>query len=274
MNNKLALFEEKEIRKIYKNNKWYYSIIDVIEKYSNAKDPKQYLQKIKLRDPELQTNWNKICILLNMHTKDGKIRKTQVADTIGILRIIESISSEKVEPIKMWLAKIGSDRLDEISAPELAMDRMKEIYKKKGYSDIWIEQREREITSRHSLKEEWHKRGIEKNKDYMLLNNEIYKSSFGIDIDQYKNIKGIQDSSILKDSMTNIELAIMNLSETIAIEIHRKKYSRGLEELNNDILQTGKIIATTKNDIEHNLEKNIVSSENYMNLIEEYKELD
>lgn len=265
MNNKLALFEESKIRKVYKNNKWYYSIIDVIKLLTDSSNPNQYLKNIKSKDLELGKNWNNLCINLNMQTKDGKIRKTMTSDTVGIIRIIESIQTEKSEKFKMWLARIANERLEEINNPELAMDRMKQIYKQKGYSSTWIEQREREIVTRHSLKEEWSKRKIQK-EEYKILINEIYNSSLGIDIDQYQKIKGIEDTNYLKDSMTNLELALTNLNETIIVEFHQKNDSRGIEELKTDINTVGKIINNTKKDIETNLERNIISSENYMNL--------
>ena len=217
MNNKFALFEDTKIRKTYKNNKWYYSITDVISMLTDTSNPNQYLKNIKSKDIELKNNWNTLCINLNMQAKDGKIRKTMTSDTEGILRIIQSIQSKKAENFKRWLARLGKERLEEIDNPELAMDRMKHIYEQKGYSSFWIEQREREITSRHTLKEEWNKRGITKTREELILNNEIYKSSYDIDTDEYQNIKGINELSYLKDSMTVLELALINLNEVIAI---------------------------------------------------------
>lgn len=266
MNNIVALFGEKEIRKVYKNNKWYYSIQDVISLLTEDNNPSEHLKKIKQKDIELQNNWNSICIMLNMQTKDGKIRKTQTADTIGILRIIESIQSSKTEPIKKWLARLGYERLEEINNPELAMDRMKQIYELKGYSPLWIEQREREITTRHSLKEEWKNRGAQLDRDYIILKNEIYQNSFDISSEEYQKIKGIQDIGCLKDSMTNLELALINLNEVASIEMHKKNNSRGMKELKQDLDAVGKVIKNTKQEIENNLEKSIISSENYMNL--------
>ena len=138
MNHKLALFEEKEIRKTWHDEKWYFSIVDIIFVLTDSVDAKQYVKKLKSRDTELQNNWGIICTLLEMPTIDGNIRKIQMSDTEGILRIIQSIPSPKAEPFKRWLAKVGSERIDEINNPELAMDRMKKIYEKKGYSKSWI----------------------------------------------------------------------------------------------------------------------------------------
>lgn len=266
MKNKLALFEEKEIRKTYKNNKWYYSIIDVISIFTDSSNPNQYLKNLKMKDIMLQNNWNDICILLNMQTSDGKIRKVMTADTVGILRIIESIQAEKAEPIKRWLAKIGYERIEEISNPELLMDRMKQTYESKGYSKGWIEQREREITTRHNLKEEWESRGINKKEDYVILTNEIYKSNLNVNIEEYKDIKGIKELGYLKDSMTNLELALTNLGEATLVELHRKNDSRNIENLKKDINTIGKVINNTKKEIENTLEKSIISPENHMNL--------
>ena len=159
MENKLALFEEKEIRKTWQNNKWYFSILDVVYALTDSKDPKQYIKKLKLRDTEIQNNWGTICTLLEMMAIDGKKRKIQMSDTEGILRIIQSIPSPKAEPFKRWLAKVGSERIEEINNPEIAMDRMRQIFEKKGYSKAWIEQRERGITTRHNLTDEWKERG-------------------------------------------------------------------------------------------------------------------
>ena len=144
MENKLALFEEKEIRKTWQNNKWYFSILDVVYALTDSKDPKQYIKKLKLRDTEIQNNWGTICTLLEMMAIDGKKRKIQMSDTEGILRIIQSIPSPKAEPFKRWLAKVGSERIEEINNPELAMDRMKQIYEKKVILNLGLS-KEKEV---------------------------------------------------------------------------------------------------------------------------------
>lgn len=266
MNNKIALFEESKIRKVYKNNEWYYSINDVITLLTDTKNPYEYLKKIKQKDKELERIWHQISIHLNMVSTDGKIRKVMTSNTKGILRIIESISSEKTENIKIWLAALGTERLEEINNPELLMDRMKKLYELKGYSKGWIEQREREITTRHSLKEEWETRGIKERKDYLILTDEIYKSNFNIDIKEYQNIKNVGDISYLRDSMTNLELALTNLIETTTLELHKKNNSQGIKELSKDIDEVGNLFEHTKKDIENKLDKKIISPENYMNL--------
>ncbi len=212
MNNKLALFEEKEIRKTWEENKWYFSIEDVVYALTDSKDPKQYINKLRKRDEFLNQGWVQIVHTLKMETNGGK-QKMNCADTEGILRIIQSIPSPKAEPFKRWLAKVGSERIEEINNPELAMDRMKQIYEKKGYSKSWIEQRERGITTRHNLTDEWKDRGAQVGKDYAILTNEIYKTGFGFSAKEYKNIKGLHESKNLRDSMSNIELALTNLGK-------------------------------------------------------------
>ena len=144
MENKLAFFEEKEIRKTWQNNKWYFSILDVVYALTDSKDPKQYIKKLKLRDTEIQNNWGTICTLLEIMAIDGKKRKIQMSDTEGILRIIQSIPSPKAEPFKRWLAKVGSERIEEINNPELAMDRMKQIYEKKVILNLGLS-KEKEV---------------------------------------------------------------------------------------------------------------------------------
>ena len=168
---------------------------------------------------------------------DGKKRKIQMSDTEGILRIIQSIPSPKAEPFKRWLAKVGSERSEEINNPELAMDRMKQIYEKKGYSKSWIEQRERGIITRHNLTDEWKERGAKVGRDYAILTNEIYKTGFGIDAKEYKSIKGLHESQNLRDSMTNIELALTNLGEAPAVEFHKNNNSQGVKQLKKMLLK-------------------------------------
>lgn len=266
MDTTLALFEEKEIRKTWKNNKWYFSILDVVYALTNSSDPKQYLKKIKSRDIEIQNNWGTICTLLEMVALDGKLRKIQMADTEGILRIIQSIPSSKAEPFKRWLARVGSERIEEINDPELAMDRMKQIYEKKGYSKSWIEQRERGITTRHNLTDEWKERGARVGKDYAILTNEIYKSGFGFNAKEYKDIKGLHESQNLRDSMSNIELALTNLGEAAAVEFHQNNNSQGMTQLKKDMVKAGTVLNKAKSEIENELGRSVVTSKNYIEL--------
>lgn len=264
MNPKLSLFEETNIRKTYKNNKWYYSLNDFISYYVGVSNPSEYLNKLKNKDKYLKDNWEYLTIDLNMKTIDNKIRKTLCTDNLGILRIIENIISPQVDNFKLWIARLGEERIEEINNPEILMDKMNEIYKLKGYSDSWINQREKEITIRHSLKEEWMNRNINLSKDYKILMNQIYKNTFDKTIEEYKKTKSI-DNNIL-DSMNNLELALFGLSEILIVELHNKNKSNNLEDIKKDINEVGNIIDKTKKELEKSLDKKIVSHKNYNNL--------
>ena len=190
MKNKLALFEEKEIRKVWIEGKWYFSVVDVIYALTDSLNPRDYWYRLKKRaNEEERIELSTICRQLKLESSDGKKYKTDCSDTAGILRIIQSIPSPKAEPFKLWLAKVGSERIEEINNPELAMDRMKQLYERKGYSKSWIEQRERVIITRYNLTDEWKNRGAKKVKDYAILTNEIYKNGFGVTAKEYKKIK-------------------------------------------------------------------------------------
>lgn len=265
MDTTLALFEEKEIRKTWENNKWYFSIEDVVFVLTESKDPKQYISKLRQRDKILSQGWVQIVHTLKMETNGGK-QKINCADTEGILRIIQSIPSPKAEPFKRWLARVGSERIEEINDPELAMDRMKQIYEKKGYSKSWIEQRERGITTRHNLTDEWKERGARVGKDYAILTNEIYKSGFGFNAKEYKDIKGLHESQNLRDSMSNIELALTNLGEAAAVEFHQNNNSQGMTQLKKDMVKAGTVLNKAKSEIENELGRSVVTSKNYIEL--------
>ena len=271
MNNNLALFEEKEIRRTYQEGKWYFSVVDVVFALTGSKNPRRYWSdlKIKLSAEGYDIQLYDFIVQLKLESTDGKKYKTDCADTEGILRIIQSIPSPKAEPFKRWLAKVGSERIEEIQNPELAMDRMKELYEKKGYSKSWINMRERGIATRHNLTDEWKERGISKGVEYAILTNEIYKSGFGVTAKEYKDIKGLHESENLRDSMTNIELALTNLGEATAVEFHKKNDSKGLKELKNDMSEAGNVINSAKKEIERKLERPIVTSENYIELTED-----
>lgn len=222
--------------------------------------------KIKTNVEELNRNWGTICTPVEMIAKDGKKRKITTANTKGILRIIQSIPSPKAEPFKLWLAQVGSERLEEIVNPELAINRAKETYIRKGYEDTWIAQRLKSIDSRKELTDTWKERGA-KNKDYAILTDEIYKSTFNMNTAQYKELKGIDKTKRnLRDSMGKLELAITNLAEVTANEIHNTNNSIGLEELKDDVQEAGKITGKARREIEQKIGKKVAEKTNYKNL--------
>lgn len=266
--NKLAIFEEKEIRREWYKGDWYFSVIDIVEVLvENNKRPRKYWSDLKQKlISEGFVEVSEKIGQLKMLAKDGKMRLTDVADTKTLLRIIQTIPSPKAEPFKRWLAQVGSERLDEIVNPELAINRAKETYIRKGYEDTWIAQRLKSIDSRKELTDTWKERGA-KDRDYAILTDEIYKSTFNMNTTQYKELKGINKTKRnLRDSMGKLELAITNLAEVTANEIHNTNNSFGLEELKEDVQEAGKITGKARKEIEEKIEKKVVGKTNYKEL--------
>ena len=265
--NSPKLFEGQPIRSVWdeKEKKWWFAVVDVIKILTDAKDPKDYIKKMKKRDPELNKGWGQIVPPLLVNTVGGK-QRVGCADTKGVLRIIQSIPSKKAEPFKRWLAKVGSERIKEIENPELAMKRMREIYKQKGYPNAWIEQRERGIATRQRLTSEWDKRGASRRQDYAILTNEIYEAGFGLKAEEYKDFKGLTRKQKLRDSMTNMELALTNLGEATAAELHQKNDSYGIHELKLDAKNAGRVTKTAREEAEKMLDAPIVTNKNYLDI--------
>ncbi len=266
--NKIAIFEDKEIRRQWYNDEWYFSIIDVVGILAeNNKRPRKYWNDLKQKlISEGFAEVSEKIGQLKMIAKDGKMRLTDVADTKTLLRIIQTIPSLKAEPFKRWLAQVGSERLEEIVNPEIAINRAKETYIRKGYEDTWIAQRLKSIDSRKELTDTWKERGA-KDKDYAILTDEIYKSTFDMNTTQYKELKGINKTKRnLRDSMGKLELAITNLAEVTANEIHHKNNSYGVAKLKNDVIKAGKITGKARRDIEQEMGRKVAEKANYKEL--------
>lgn len=265
---KLAIFEEKAIRREWYKEDWYFSVIDVVEALvENNKRPRKYWSDLKQKlISEGFVEVSEKIGQLKMLAKDGKMRVTDVADTKTLLRIIQTIPSPKAEPFKRWLAQVGSERLEEIVNPELAINRAKETYIRKGYEDTWIAQRLKTIDNRKELTDTWKERGA-KDRDYAILTDEIYKSTFNMNTAQYKELKGISKTKRnLRDSMGKLELAITNLAEVTANEMHNTNNSFGLEELKEDVQEAGKITGKARNEIEEKIGKKVAEKTNYNSL--------
>ena len=266
--NKLAIFEEKEIRREWYKEDWYFSVIDVVEVLvENNKRPRKYWSDLKQKlISEGFVEVSEKIGQLKMLAKDGKMRLTDVADTKTLLRIIQTIPSKKAEPFKRWLAQVGSERLEEIVNPELAINRAKETYIRKGYEDTWIAQRLKTIDNRKELTDTWKERGA-KDRDYAILTDEIYKSTFNMNTAQYKELKGISKTKRnLRDSMGKLELAITNLAEVTANEMHNTNNSFGLAELKDDVQEAGKITGKARKEIEEKIGKKVAEKTNYNSL--------
>ena len=263
--NHIKLFESKHIRTIWNEHekKWYFSVQDVVGVLTESDDVKQYVKKMLSRDFMLKSNWGTICTLVEMIAADGKKRKIQAADARGLLRIIQSISSPKAEPFKLWLANIGAERLEEIENPELASKRARELYKLKGYSDDWIEKRMRSIAIREELTEEWKNRGVKEQRDYAILTAEISKATFGLTPSEYKNLKGLKSQN-LRDHMTDLELIFSMLGEASTKEIVVNTNPKGVEANKKAAKSGGKIAGDARKQLELKSGKKVVSSENFL----------
>ncbi len=269
MKNKIKLFEEQTIRTHWDENqeKWYFSVQDIVEVLSQSKDVKQYIKKMKSRDEQLNSNWGTICTPVPMLAKDDKVRKIQASDTKGILRIIQSISSPKAEPFKQWLAQVGADRIDETDNPELAFDRAMETYLKKGYSKEWVNQRLKSIEVRKDLTDEWDKRGVQKGLEYAILTDEITKGWTGLTVKEYKNLKDLKKEN-LRDNMSNLELVLNMLAEASTTEISKEKQPTNLDENKIIAKKGGTIAGDTRVAIEKQTGKKIVTNINAKKLLD------
>jgi|SRR5665648_186048 len=267
----LILFQDKNVRRIWDetNQKWYFSIIDVVEVLTESIDPGAYWRKLKERlkaeGNETVTN----CHSLKMKAADGKMRQTDVADTEQLFRLIQSIPSPKAEPFKRWLAKVGYERLEEIENPELATKRMREIYKQKGYSDEWIEKRARGIAVRDELTEEWKKRGVKEQLEYAILTAEISKATFGMTPSEYKKFKALdKPKDNLRDHMTDLELIFTMLGEASTTEIAKKKDAQGLPENKKAAIEGGTVAGNARKELEEKSGTKVSTKTNYNELPE------
>ncbi len=270
----MKLFEGKKVRSQWneQEKKWYFSIVDVIAVLTESPNPRKYWSVLKTRlkqeGSQLATN----CSQLKMQSADGKSYLTDVADTGQLLRLVQSVPSPKAEPFKLWLAQVGSERLDEIENPELASQRIRDIYKAKGYSDEWIEKRMRGIAVRDELTDEWQKRGVKKGTEYSILTAEISKATFGIIPSNYKKLKGLtKPTDNLRDHMTDLELIFTMLGEASTTEIARNKNAQGFIENRKAAITGGRVAGKARQDLEKKSGKKIVSKENFKQLSEKEK---
>ncbi|MFH1455947.1 MAG: Bro-N domain-containing protein [archaeon] len=267
--NKLVVFQDKKIRRVWHNSEWYFSVSDIIAVLTNSQDELAYWRKLKQREPQLVT----ICHGLKLQARDGKFRFTDCANTKSIFRIIQSIPSKKAEPFKLWLAKVGYERVQEIENPELAQKRMKEIYRVKGYSDEWIEKRVRGIVIRDELTDEWEKRGIKEQKEFSILTAEISKATFDLTPSEYKEVKGLKREN-LRDHMDDLELIFSMLGEKATTEITKSKDSQGFNENQDAAKKGGKIAGDARKNLEIETGEKVVSEENYLTEPEKKKRLE
>ena len=262
-NNSIQLFEDRKIRTAWDEEKeeWYFSVQDVVAVLSESTDPKQYIKKMRTRDPQLSANWGTICTPVQMLAADGKQRKVQAANTEGILRIIQSIPSPKAEPFRRWLAQVGRERIEETIDPEQAIDRALETYQKKGYDADWIHQRILSIRVRNELTAEWQARGVEQGREYAILTDEITKAWSGMTTRQYKNLKGLKKEN-LRDNMSTLEIVLNMLAETTTTELSKAHQPEGFEESRIVARRGGKVAGDARRAIEADTGRPAVTAEN------------
>ena len=262
---KLVVFEDKKIRRVFHKGEWYFSIIDIVRVLSGSSDPSRYWTELRtqLTDAEGFVQLFGKIEQLKLESSDGKKYKTDTADTETVFRIIQSIPSPKAEPFKRWLAQVGYERIQEIEDPELATQRTRAIYKAKGYSDAWIEKRMRGIAIREELTDEWDKRGVKLQREYAILTAEISKATFGMTPSEYKQHKGLEREN-LRDHMTDLELIFSMLGEAATKQIAVNRDAQGFDENKNAAKMGGRIARNARLELEEESGTPVISGENYL----------
>lgn len=270
--NSLAIFEGKQIRHTWHNSEWFFSVVDIIEVLTESPSPRQYWGVLKGRESQLLT----ICLQLKLVSVDGKKYTTDCVNTKNAFRLVQSIPSKKAEPLKMWLAQMGKERLDEIENPELAQERMKELYEQKGYPKDWVDKRIRGIAIRQNLTDEWRDRGIMSQKGYAILTAEISKATFGMTPSEYRKFKSIPDKSKanLRDNMTDLELIFTMLGERVTTEISKKEKPETFDKNKKVASRGGSVAGKARENTEKELGRSVISDENFLPTDKSKKELE
>ena len=258
----IQLFEGKKVRIVWdeEQEKYYFSVVDIVQVLTDSANPTDYLKKLRKRDPELGSFLGTNCPQVEMYTFTGKKRITLAADLQGIFRIIQSIPSKKAEPVKQWLAQLGEQRIDQMIDPELTFQMAVEDYRRQGYSDKWINERMRSIEMRKELTDEWQRAGITEHRDFAILTNVLTKAWSGMTTGEYKRHKGLTKEN-LRDNMTNVELALNTLAEVATTELSRQRNPKGMLESQQAAQAGGKVARNAREDLERQLGRSVISSE-------------
>jgi prophage antirepressor-like protein len=261
---KIVVFGAKRIRRVWVDDQWYFSVVDIVGALTDSASPRKYWDAMKRREQEATgLQLSTLCRQLKLTAADGKSYMTEAVNTESAFRIIQSIPSPKAEPFKRWLAQVGYQRVQEIENPELAQQRMKELYKEKGYPADWIEKRMRAIAIRDELTDEWRERGIKEQKDFAILTAEISKATFGLTPTQYKDLQGL-DRENLRDHMTDLELIFTMLGEAATTEIARNRDAQGFHPNKAAARDGGTIAGNARCQLEHKSGKRVVTRQNYL----------
>ena len=266
----IAVFKGKAIRRKLVNGEWFFYVVDVAGALTDSEDPRNYWKVLKHRLEEEGSEVVTFCNRLKLIAEDGKLRETDCANAEGIFRIIQSVPSKKAEPLKRWLAKVGYERVQEIENPELAQERMKNLYEQKGYSKEWIEKRLRGIAIRQELTDEWKNRGVKEEIEYAILTNEISKATFGKTVEEYKKIKKLKREN-LRDHMDDLELIFTMLGEAATTRITKTKDVHGVDENKVAARQGGEVAGIAREELEKRTGESVVSEENYLDVPEKMK---
>jgi DNA-damage-inducible protein D len=263
-NDKLVVFGAKQIRRIWRDDQWFFSVVDIIGALTDSENPRNYWNMMKARErKQSDVQLSTLCVQLKMPSADGKSYKTDCVHTEAAFRIIQSIPSPRAEPFKRWLAEVGYQRVQEIENPELAQQRMRSLYQQKGYSEDWIEKRVRGIAVRDELTGEWQKRGITDHSDFSILTAEISKATFGLTPGQYKKLKGLKREN-LRDHMTDLELIFTMLGEAATTEIARNTDARGFVPNKVAAHEGGSVAGNARRQLESKSGRKVTTSKNYL----------
>ncbi len=257
----IKLFEDKKVRTVWddEQEKWFFCVVDVVEALTDSKDPKDYIKKMKKRDPELSKGWGQIVTPLSVQTAGGK-QKVNCAAREGIFRIIQAIPSPKAEPFKQWMAQVASQRIDQMQDPELSINQAIVDYKRLGYSDRWINQRIKSIEVRKELTDEWKRTGVKEGQEYALLTDIITQEWSGFTTKQYKHHKGLKKEN-LRDNMTNVEIALNTLAEASATELSKQRDPKGFKSQKRVAKDGGSVAKAARKQLEGKLGRSVISSE-------------
>ena len=269
----LQIFEDKKVRTIWdsEQEKWYFSIVDVVAVLTDSADPKQYIKRMKSRDTMLKLNWGTICTLVPMRSEDGKMHKEMTADQEQLFRLIQSIPSPKAEPFKQWMAQVASQRLDQMQDPELSIEQAMTDYRRLGYSEAWINQRLKSIEVRKELTDEWKRTGVEEGIQYATLTDIITREWSGLRTKEYKVLKGLKKEN-LRDNITNVELALNILAEASTAELSKQKNPKGFNQNITIAREGGSVAKAARIQLEDKLGRSVISDSRATNFLLESTE--